>query len=282
MKKFLKRFIVFKLLSLIVRQKLNVWYTIKINHRLFDRKTAKQFPILVFGKLKLELKNAKGVIDAPIKFGMINVGVNFDNFFSDHGGGVIAIHNGELTFKGACTISSKVSLIIYGGKLEIGDCSVIGCGTHIQSRKSVVIGQGCRISQFIIILDTNIHYMRNVETGIVLQRESSVAIGNYCWVGMRSRIMKGSILPDYSIVAAGTLINKDMSNSPLYPTLAGTPAKVVGSGKVRVFDIAHESKLNIFFANNPGESYCQDVIGLLGEMEANAIQFNYDKTLLSR
>lgn len=207
---------------------------------------------------------------------MIKIGLNFDNLYADLGGGVCIIHSGEVIFKGCCCFSTKVSLIVYGGCIEIGCYCVVGCGSTIQSRKRVVIGDSCRIAQFVVILDTNIHFMRNVETGKIYSRDRETKIGNYCWVGMRSRLMKGSIIPDYSTVAAGSLVNKDMTiDTPLYPTFAGTPAKVVGAGKVRIFNIRQESIISEYFEENPEDPYFQDQIGLVDEVRGNFEQFNY-------
>lgn len=278
MKKILKKILLLQLIALAIFRNLNLRATIKINKSLFDRKTAMKFPILIFGKVSLKFNNAIGYINGPVQMGMIVIGKNFDNLFSDNNGGIIIVDNGELIFNGACTISTKVSIVVYGGKIEFGNCSVIGCSTHIQSRTNIVIGDGCRISQFVILLDTNIHYMREVETGKVLPRDEKTVIGKYCWIGMRTRIMKGSIIPNNSIVAAGSLINKDMTKeATLYPTFAGTPAKLIGSGKARIFDVKHEAEINKFFTNNHDAPFYQDEIGVVDYGISDISLFNYDK-----
>ena len=54
------------------------------------------------------------------------------------------------------------------------------------------------------------------------QSSSPVKIGSYCFVGTRVVLLKGSVLPDYSILAAGSVLAKPMSDgATLY---GGVPA----------------------------------------------------------
>lgn len=65
-------------------------------------------------------------------------------------------------------------------------------------------------------------------------------IGNYCWIGNRCTISPGTILPDYTTVTSNSVVNKDFSSLPAYPTIGGVPAKFIREGWTRVWDTARE------------------------------------------
>jgi len=58
-----------------------------------------------------------------------------------------------------------------------------------------------------------------------VQKAGSVEIGDFCFVGTKSLFLMNSSLPDYSLLAAGALVNKRHQDS--YGIYAGVPAKKV-------------------------------------------------------
>jgi acetyltransferase-like isoleucine patch superfamily enzyme len=57
------------------------------------------------------------------------------------------------------------------------------------------------------------------------QSSKPITIGDYCFVGTNCVLLGGSALPDYSVLAASSLLNKDHSET--HQVYAGTPAKPV-------------------------------------------------------
>lgn len=106
--------------------------------------------------------------------------------------------------------------------IKIGDnCSLNG--TVIHSRDSVIIGDNCMFGPGVVILDNDSH---NISIDPVVRRtgkiaESPVVIGNNVWIGMRSIIMKGVRIGDNSIIAAGSVVTKDVPSNQLF---GGNPA----------------------------------------------------------
>jgi len=58
-----------------------------------------------------------------------------------------------------------------------------------------------------------------------------VKIGDYCWIGNRSTIMPGTVLPERVIVAANSLLNKDYIEKGILPfsVIGGMPAKLLNT-----------------------------------------------------
>jgi acetyltransferase-like isoleucine patch superfamily enzyme len=121
----------------------------------------------------------------------------------------------------------KTGLMAYfdSSLIKIGDnCSLNG--TVIHARKAVVIGDNCMFGPGVVILDNDSH---NTSIDPVCRRtgkiaESPVILGNNVWVGMRSIIMKGVHIGDNSIIAAGSIVTRDVPSNQL---VGGNPATFI-------------------------------------------------------
>ena len=244
----------------------NLFKTISVNFTFLPFKQAIRLPVFVYGKLKIYDHSGKIIIEDKIRQGMIHLGRNTDKFFASKGGAMLNIA-GKLIFKGPVMFSSDYAFNIVG-ECTIDRYSAFGNGVKIYCLDKISIGKSCRIAFESQIFDTNIHYMQNVETGRIDRRDGIVVIGNYCWIGNRANLSKGTQLPDYSIVSSNSLVNKDfVSSNVQYPLLAGLPAKIVTSKRVRIFDSVEEDKIDHFFNNNPDALYYMGEPGVKNEEE---------------
>ena len=103
-------------------------------------------------------------------------------------------------------------LILHGGFLN--ENVQIICGGNIE------IGIGCAIARDVVIRSYDGHK-------IVDENYSSVRdirIGNHVWIGQGAQILKGVTIGDGSIIAAGSIVTKDI---PPHCLAAGVPAKVI-------------------------------------------------------
>ena len=103
--------------------------------------------------------------------------------------------------------------------LEIGDFTTIGDRTEIHVAEKVIIGKHCRISWDCVIMDRNYHGTGN-EPEII----KPVAIEDDVWIGCRAIILPGVTLGEKSVIAAGSVVTKDV---PSYTVVAGNPAKFI-------------------------------------------------------
>ena len=173
--------------------------------------------------------------------------------------------SGMLVFKGFFAASVDYVLDV-AGILTIGEFCAIGNHSKIRCYNKITIGKIVRIALESQLFDTNFHYSRNIVTGKIYPHSKEIIIGNYVWIGNRANIMKGTCLPNYSIVAGNSLLNKDYTqDAPQYPTLAGMPAKVIASGNVRVFSLKQETLLSEFFQSHPHSDFYQGEPGIVDE-----------------
>lgn len=126
--------------------------------------------------------------------------------------------------------------------VKIGERSHIDMSTyflatrHLAIGKYVHINQGCFIdARGTIIMGDNIsisHYVRICSGGHNLYsptfdgEHSPIIIEDYCWVGIGATILKGVTLGEGCVVAAGSVVTKNVDP---YSIVGGVPAKKIGT-----------------------------------------------------
>lgn len=119
--------------------------------------------------------------------------------------------NGFAFFYGADIVLFKNSKLILGK-------SYINCDCKIRCHSLISIGDNCAISHDVTIMDSDAHELSGSN------KKSEVRIGNNVWIGSRVTILKGVNIGDGSVVAAGSLLTKDVPPGVL---VAGIPAKII-------------------------------------------------------
>lgn len=104
------------------------------------------------------------------------------------------------------------TLIIHGG--FINEDTQITCGDLIE------IGGGCTIGRDVIIRSYDGHEIVGNKNKVAMP----IHIGNHVWIGQRAIILKGVTIGDGAIIAAGSIVTKDV---PAHSVVAGNPAKVI-------------------------------------------------------
>ncbi len=109
--------------------------------------------------------------------------------------------------------------------LSIGSNTNINYCVEISVRKRVEIGSHCRIAGEVKIFDNNSHsiYYKN-DRRMTKEDVAPVKIEDYVWIGTRSVILKGVTIGRGAVVAAGSVVTKDV---PAMSIVAGNPATVV-------------------------------------------------------
>ena len=93
---------------------------------------------------------------------------------------------------------------------------------------SIYIGDGCLLSNNIELHSSDYHSILDIKSTKRINSAKNIHIGDRVWIGFRSIILKGTNLPDDTIVGAGSIVTGHFSDSN--SVIAGNPAKVVKSG----------------------------------------------------
>lgn len=131
--------------------------------------------------------------------------------------------NSRLTNNCFGIIQDTMFFFMPGGELEIGnDCGISGSTLTVSSKihigDRVMIGTGC------VITDTDAHpVMPDERIHNLPAKKAPIWIGDDVFIGARCIILKGVTIGKCAVVAAGSVVTKDI---PEYAVVAGNPAVV--------------------------------------------------------
>lgn len=156
-------------------------------------------------------------------------GLWFSRKFTHHG--IIVVSEGlpfPKIINSGGTVTAENCQFYSGVRMEIGpEASIhIGNGTYINrntlivSEERVTIGRDCKISWDVIIMDTDQHPLNSSATV-----KLPVTIEDKAWIGCRCTVLKGVTIGEGAIIAAGSVVTKDV---PSYSIYGGVPARHLG------------------------------------------------------
>lgn len=230
---------------------LNIWKTAYINFRCLPFSQAVRFPIIVWGGVTISSLMGKIEINAPIKCGMIKLGVRWRYELSScsksflHNSGKI-IFNGAAEFFNGYMITTAKNGVINIGRNVFCNSNVVS----IAHNDYIRIGNETRIGIGTRIVTNDSHYIIDTNSLEVRNNHSSITIGANCWLTGDVKVMKGVVLPDWTIVTANSILNRDYTKSISENSIiGGQPAKLIKEGQRRIFSLTSEAELNQYFAD---------------------------------
>jgi maltose O-acetyltransferase len=110
-----------------------------------------------------------------------------------------------------------------GGRLEVGDRTLLNHGGSFCAVELVRIGAGCLIGPHVMVMDNDFH---RIEPAHRLEMPPSrpIEIADNVWLGARVTVLGGVTIGEGSCVGAGSVVVHDI---PPYTFAAGVPARVI-------------------------------------------------------
>jgi acetyltransferase-like isoleucine patch superfamily enzyme len=169
--------------------------------------------------LKLRLRNEGAMrIDGRL---LVNIFTNTLNASFDDHSYIYVGPKGTINVKGNVSISNG-SRINVMGQLSIGDGTYLNARSSIVCMENIRIGRQCAISWNVEIIDSNLHELSTQGSGRPLT--APIHIGDRVWIGANAKILKGVTIGSGAVIAAGSVVSKDVPSRTL---VAGVPAQVI-------------------------------------------------------
>lgn len=115
-------------------------------------------------------------------------------------------------------VNTSAKLVLGSGYMN-HDC-VIDCFD------SISIGHHVVISERVVLRDSDNHVINDAGGGLPDKTKVTgpIVIENHVWIGMNVTVLKGVTIGEGAIVAAGSVVNKDV---PPHCLVGGVPARVI-------------------------------------------------------
>lgn len=141
----------------------------------------------------------------------------------------------RLTVGDGCTVSGSIVFERESSVLSIGDGCFIGKGL-MSIAEEIYIGNNVMISWGVTITDHNSHSLNFSERKYDVEnwhnnkkdwstvKIKKIEIQDKVWIGFNAIILKGIVIGEGAIVAAGSVVTKNVAP---FTIVAGNPAKVI-------------------------------------------------------
>lgn len=215
----------------------NPFATFFYNLAFFPFRQAIKFPLFVYGNPKIYDFTGKMLCEGVCQTGMVkfNMTIPFSPQAALGASQLGVSERGKLIFRGPCVIGMGNRILIgENGTLDMGKCTKIMSFCNITAYSKVVIGAYSWIVHRCQVLDTNFHFIANFNEGVIPNIKQPITIGDYCWICNSTTVTGGAVVPNKTIVASNSLVNKNMSDVPEESIIGGIPAKLISSGFRRV------------------------------------------------
>lgn len=142
---------------------------------------------------------------------------------------------GSLYLTKGATLEVEAFDVYAGSRINVNADAKLSLGSGYMNHdcvidcfSSITIGYGVVISERVVIRDSDNHAITSTENGELKSGEkpeaAPIVIQNHVWLGMNVVVLKGVTIGEGAIVAAGSVVTKDV---PSHCLVAGVPAKVV-------------------------------------------------------
>ncbi len=111
----------------------------------------------------------------------------------------------------------------FGKNITVGKNVFINACCHFQDQGGITLGDNCLVGHNVVFATLN-HGFAPEERQSMLP--APIVVGRNVWIGSNSTILQGVTIGDNSIIAAGSVVTKDV---PANAIVAGVPARFICS-----------------------------------------------------
>lgn len=124
------------------------------------------------------------------------------------------------TIENSCIIfDNEDSKIFIGKEVSVAKALIVSLEPF-----KISIGDNCMLSYEVEIRNTDSHMIYDKNTNKRINEGAEVIIGNNVWIGAHSIILKGVRINSNSIIAAGSIVSRNVNSHTI---VAGNPAKEI-------------------------------------------------------
>ena len=91
-------------------------------------------------------------------------------------------------------------------RLSFGDNFLITAASSIIANKDILFGNDVLVSWGCLLMDSDMHSIA-LKDGERINEDRPIQIGNHVWVGCNSTVLKGSLVPNGCVLAAGGIFS---------------------------------------------------------------------------
>lgn len=137
---------------------------------------------------------------------------------------VIEGHNNKITLGEGCWGIGRIIVSASDTEINIGNrCGFRGCDIALfENGSRLEFGDEAMAARDSRIYVSDFHSIIDYETKEALNKGTHITIGKHVWIGERAFVLKNNTIADDVIVAAGSVVTKDLTES--HAAYAGNPA----------------------------------------------------------
>ena len=196
--------------------------TLYFNLKYFPLSQALKLPVFV--SHRVWLKQCQGNVKlTSFTTGCVKIGFGGVSIFDENRARSVWNVSGDVEINGTANIGHG-SKIAVTGNLVIGDNLEITAESSIICHKQITLGKNALISWDALIMDSDFHEIYD-EHHHCINENRPIMIGDDVWIGCRVLILKGVVIPDGTVIAASSTVNKSVEKPS--SIIAGSPAKSV-------------------------------------------------------
>ncbi len=207
--------------------RINWLKTLWVNFKALPLRQAVKIPIIV-SKNTIIRNVGKIEFSDNVYPGMLTIGLIYISSFEVTNPKTLFNNQGTLRIGGNVKMHPGVKLYIRkGAQLTVGNHVGFGSNSKVVCCKSITIGNDVRVSWESQLFDTDFHFLYNVEKEKYYPRLKPVIIGDDVFIGNRTTIGKGTVLPNGCVVSCVSKVSGDFSKDGSNLLIVGNPAVVV-------------------------------------------------------